>query len=290
MVIVHLSGGFGNQLFSYAFGYAMAQKRNDILAIDTAIQDAPWFFRNPDILNLNIKFDERISYQIGRTIAERAVINKIRFRSNIGWKTKYIREGELGQGKYLEDFAEYSKSFSNIYLKGNWVSEKYFENVRDEIQEMFTFQKPLGDEAEKIQTEILNCPSSVTIHCRRGDYIRLGACITADYFTRAMEYMDEHIEHPVFYCFSEEQEWAMQSFNKLPYDIRYPQYHSEDKGLEDFRLLMSGKHQIIANSTYSWWAAYLNPNPDKIIVTPTGGICDKDFCLNEWIKFPYETE
>lgn len=290
MVIIHLSGGFGNQLYSYAFGYAMAKLRNDTLAIDTAIQDAPWFFRNPDILNLDIKYDIRMSYRIGKTIPERILINKCRFRNKIGWRTKVIKEGVLGEEKYLMDYFEYSKSFPSVYLKGNWGSVQFFDNIKNDIFSMFVFQNPLAETAEKIRREISNYPASVTIHCRRGDYVRLGACITADYFIQAMEYMNKQLEHPIFYCFSEDQEWAKEHFASLPFDIRYPRYCSDDKGMDDFRLLNAGRHQIIANSSYSWWAAYLNRNPEKIVVTPMGGICHKEFCQAEWIKLPYKTE
>lgn len=289
MVIVHLSGGFGNQLFSYAFGYAMAKKRNDKFAIDTAIQDAPWFFRNPDILNLDIRYDTHITYKIGRSIVERALLNKIIFRNKIGWNTRVIKEA--GQEKiFLDGYYDICRPYEMVYFKGNWVSEKYFKDVTNEIRDMFVFKAPLSEGAATVCKEIEQCKNSVTIHCRRGDYKRLKACITADYFCTAMQYMSEHLDNPVFYCFSEEQDWAKKQFRGLPYDIRYPEYQSAEKGIEDFRLLQAGKHQIISNSTYSWWAAYLNDNPKKIIVTPQGGICDEEFCLKEWIKFPYETE
>lgn len=285
MVIIHLSGGFGNQLYSYAFGYAMAQKRRDSLAIDTAIQDAPWFFRNPDILNLKIVYDKRISYPIGRSIPERALFNKIRFRNQIGWRTELIREGDC-QEEDLDVYYEKSRRFSDIYLKGNWGNIGYFKKVQDNLRKMYVFQNSLSPAAEKIRGEINACENSVTIHCRRGDYVKLGICMKADYFIEAMRYMNEKLVHPVFYCFSEEQEWSKKQFAALPYDIRYPEYESKEKGLEDFRLLQAGKHQIIANSSYSWWAAYLNQNKNKMIIAPSGGI----FCLDEWLGLPYGTE
>lgn len=290
VVIVHLSGGFGNQLFSYAFGFAMAQLRNDSFAIDTAIQDAPWFFRNPDILNLNIEFDKRVSYRIGRTLPERAVLNRIRFKNAVGWTTRVIQEKECNKEISLEYCNAVTKDYKNIYLKGNWGSEKYFENVKKEIRNMYTFQKPLNREVKNLYDEITSNETSVTIHCRRGDYVALGACIKADYFIRAMEYMTQRLRNPRFYCFSEDIEWAKTSFANTPYSICYPEYVSEDKGMDDFRLLSAGKHQIMANSTYSWWAAYLNSNLHKIVVMPQGGICDEKLCVKEWIKFPYETE
>lgn len=290
MVIIHLSGGFGNQLFSFAFGYAMAKMREDMLVIDTAIQDAPWFFRNPDILNLDIQYDKRMSYKIGRTLPERALLNRLRFRNSIGWKTKIIRESDCSEKKTVSDLYEYSRRYQNIYLKGNWASIECFENVRQEIMNMYLFKTPLTQEAERVAEEIAQCSASVTVHCRRGDYVRLGACISADYFIAAMKYMCEQLENPVFYCFSEDQEWAKRQFAGLPYHIKYPEYQSEEKGVEDFRLLSTGRHQIIANSSYSWWAAYLNKNPNKIVVMPLVQFAERGFFVQDWIKLPYETE
>lgn len=278
MVIVHLSGGFGNQLFSYAFGYAMAKKRNDKLVIDTAIQDQDWFFRNPDILNLKIQYDKRITYPIRRDIISRGIMNKINFRRAIGWQTDIFKEKDV-EG-FIDEYYAATRKSRDIYLKGNWGSVKYFSNVVNQIREMYVFQQPLSEEAQKIEEKIRSDKNSVTLHYRRGDYVRLGACMTADYFIKAMDYLDEKLDHPVFYCFSEELKWVEEQFRLLPYEIEYMDYQSPDKGIEDFRLIQSGNHQIISNSSYSWWAAYLNTNPNKIVVSPI--IWDKEFCLPEW--------
>lgn len=284
MVIIHLSGGFGNQLFSYAFGLAMARERQDRLAIDTAIQDQDWFFRNPDILNLKIEYEERITYAIRRDILSRGLVNKVRFRHNIGWHTDVVREGSI-EG-FLQEYYEKTKDKKDIYLKGNWGSVRFFNTVSDDIRKMYIFEKPLAEQAQKLENEMRSNPKSVTLHYRRGDYVKLGACMRAEYFIAGMRYIAERIENPVFYCFSEELEWVREQFRELPYQIKYMEYESKDKGMEDFRLLQSGYHQIISNSSYSWWAAYLNPNPEKIIVSPI--IWDSEFCLPEWKGLPCE--
>lgn len=287
MVIIHLSGGFGNQLYSYAFGYAMAKKRGDELAIDTAIQDAPWFFRNPDILNCNIMYDKRITYPIRKQLWDRAILNKLYFRHAIGWRTAIVKEGE--SDGFLEGFYQQTKSYKDIYLQGNWGSIKYFMTEIQAVRKMFTFKSRLSPEAEKVRQKIERCSNSVTIHYRRGDYVKLGACITPDYFIEAMKYMTRNLDNPVFYCFSEELDWVRKQFKKLPYHIEYVDYSSDHKGIEDFRLLEAGKHQIISNSSYSWWAAYLNCHQDKIVIAPKGGIWNEDFCIEEWIGMPFET-
>lgn len=110
------------------------------------------------------------------------------------------------------------------------------------------------------------------------------------YYRNAMDKMAAMIQEPVFYCFSEDLDWVKEQFKDYPYDIRYPKYESDDKGIDDFRLLSLCNHQITANSSYSWWAAYLNKNENKEIICP----CDWDggwpleIYPEKWIKLPFE--
>lgn len=289
MVLVHMSGGFGNQMFSYAFGYAMAKKRDEKLVIDTAIQDAAWFFRNPDILEMRIKYDERITYPINRTILDRAILNKIRFRNAIGWNTKIIREN-LEIEDSLLTYLDLAKSYENVYFKGDWAALCYFEEYVNDIVKMFVFKKNLSDYGRELQKEINQNRNSVALHYRRGDYVKLGASPEPEYFINAMKYMAAKLEKPVFYCFSEDLPWVGEKFHDLPWKIKYIDYKTEKKDLEDFRLIQSAQHQIISNSTYSWWAAFLNKNPDKIVVAPVGKIWGENFYPQTWIKLPFGKE
>lgn len=287
MVIVHLSGGFGNQLFSYAFGYAVAKERKEELCIDTAIQDMEWFFRNPDILKMNISFVKRISYPIKRTIFDRAVLNKIRFRRSIGLRTKILREADF---KGVDNPISYCKGITgDIYLKGNWGNESWFAGVSEEIKRMYTFREPLSEPAQSIYEEMQACRNAVTVHIRRGDYVDIGIALQPDYFIRAMKEIAEKVETPEFYCFSEDLEWAKEALKEVPFSVHYADYQSEDKGVEDFRLLTAGKHQIISNSSYSWWAAYLNPNPEKQVVIPCreDSIWNREFMVKGWIPLSF---
>lgn len=287
MVIVHLSGGFGNQLFSYAFGYAVAKERQEELYIDTAIQDMKWFFRNPDILKMNISYAKRISYPIKRKIWDRAILNRIRFRGSIGLRTKILKEEDLRE---VDNPLAYCKNITgDIYLKGNWGNESWFAGVSEEIKKMYTFQKPLSGQAQSIYDEIEAYPNAVTVHIRRGDYVNIGIALEPDYFIHAMEEIAKRVESPEFYCFSEDLDWAREALRAAPFPVHYPVYQSEDKGVEDFRLLTTGKHQIISNSSYSWWAAYLNSNPEKQVVIPCreDSIWNREFMVEGWIPLSF---
>ena len=266
MVISHLSGGFGNQLFSYAFAYAVAKARNEELWIDTSIQDADWFFRNPDILKLNITFDKRLSYKIGRSKISK-VLNRIRFRHSIGWTTTVINEGDIESVD--EWFDTCVKTKGNIYIKGNWSCEGQFITAKEDIINRYVFKEELSEGARKISEEIQACNNTVGIHYRLGDYVKIGIVPKAEFFIDAMKSMAERYDNPIFFCFSEDVEWVKKQFNGLPYDIRYPDYVSEDKGIEDFRLFSLCENQILSNSSYSWWGAYLNKNSNKYVIAPT---------------------
>lgn len=281
MVIVHLSGGFGNQLYSYAFGYAVAKARGEELWIDTAIQDAPWFFRNPDILHMNITFDKRITYKIGNRRIDK-VFNRVRFRNAIGWTTKFIKEKDMPD--YHKWFDTCVKTKGNIYLKGNWSYEECFEYAKQEVIDRFTFKDKLSEGAQKIADDIISNKNTVGIHYRRGDYVRIGIVISLEYFIDAMASMAQKLENPVFYCFSEEIAWVKEQFKGLPYDIRYAEYESENSGIEDFQLYSMCENQIASNSSYSWWGAYLNKNSTKYVIAPTNytGMWSSNLYPKEW--------
>ncbi len=284
MLIVHIGGGFGNQLFTYAFGYALAKRRGESLYIDTAIQDAEWFFRDPLILSMNIEYGKRISYKIGRSFLDRAILNRIRYRLSIGLFTKEIRENPEDKGRFHEEYLEVKDP--RVYMRGDWQAETYFSNIREDLLRCFTFREALSVEANTLYEEINQNPNSVTIHLRRGDYVALGICPSEEYFIRAVKMLTDKLDHPVFYCFSEDIEWVKALLSPLKLDIRYPQYQTEKKDIEDFRLLGAGSHMILSNSSYSWWAAWLNSKKDKTVICPQmeKGDWNGDFWPAGWIQ------
>ena len=286
MIIVHIGGGFGNQLFTYAFGYALAKKRGEELIIDTAVQDAKWFFRDPLLMELNLSYSKRVTYKIGRSFIDRLLLNKLRYRKAIGRQTIEINEKLEDKGKYNAKYLEVDEPC--VYMRGDWQSELYFKSIESEIREKYTFKQPLSDAAVKIYHEIISEPNSVTIHCRRGDYVDLGICISETYYIKAMTEIMHRISNPVFFCFSDDLDWAQQAFANTGMNIKYPTYRSMNKDIEDFRLLSAGMNQIVSNSSYSWWAAYLNCNISKLVVCPCmpWGIWTDEFWPSEWVRIP----
>lgn len=206
----------------------------------------------------------------------------------------------FNRSKGLLHFVEKGGSFDktvlklrdNIVLEGYFVSYKYFEKYRDIIIEDFSLKSPLSKESLAILNEIVDC-NSISVHIRRGDYVNneivsdlFGQC-TIEYYARAVEYIAKYISDPHFFVFSDDITWVKENvkFNHL---VTYVTCNGASNGHQDLRLMSKCKHNIIANSTFSWWGAWLNDNDKKIVVAPTPAfdkldIKDSDFYPSSWI-------
>lgn len=182
----------------------------------------------------------------------------------------------------------------NIYLQGYWQNEKYFDDIADIIRDdLKIIKKPNKKNAELIG--IIGDTNSVAIHIRRGDYISVsesfkthGIC-SLDYYKSCIQYMDDKLKKPHFFVFSDDAHMLLADLLKL-FPHTFVDHNSFDEAFEDLRLMSLCKHQIIANSSLSWWGAWLNANKDKIICAPKKWIasdlpCAQKTVPDQWIKF-----
>ncbi len=307
MVIVKLIGGLGNQMFCYAFGKAMALEKKTELYIDKSWVDQmekeksislfgmDYFETNYSIRNAKTNrlfniFDNKYIWKIYRKIY---MIFLDTEKSSILVEKKFNFHKEIFSNKY-----------KNIYLKeGYWQSYKYFEKYSNHIRKEFTFKKNVYLENKVLADEILGLEDTVSIHIRRGDYIKnpslnqiYGGICTKEYYLRAIEILNSELKQPIFYVFSDDLDWAKELF-KNHKNIRYVDNNSldvkeeighQDKGYCDMYLMTLCKHNIIANSSFSWWAAWLNPNPNKIVIAPKKWFNDdrntEDLIPKEWVR------
>ncbi len=277
--IFRLSGGLGNQFFSYAAAYQCCKENGYRLGLDVSTQEAKWFFRNYDLQNYAIEVDQKISYRLGDKLWDHLLLNHVCRRMAIGFFTPTIYEDK---SSFRPDvFKPLSKR--TYYLIGDWQRLQYFDKYADDIKKMFVYQKALSDGATNWKTAIMKEKNSVAVHARRGDYVSLNAALESDYFIKAIELMGGKLQNPTFYCFSEDIGWLKEALSSLQekYRFEYVEYDSDEKGIEDFELMRLCNHQIVANSTYSWWAAYLNSNPEKTVIHPNTH--NDDFWPREWI-------
>lgn len=280
MIIVKLTGGAGNQMFQYAAGRALAEKHKTGLKLDISeFSDNKQNFRDYQLDRFNIRGSiasrqEIEFYKYGK----RNFLNKsllARAASGNGFskriadllfiKKSYIKEKDFNFSTKLLN------SSDNVYLDGWWQSEKYFKDIHDVINQEFTL-KDSPDKTNASLLEKISAMNSVSLHFRRGDYAtdpnnlkKLGIC-GREYYSRCIDFVKDKISNPCFFIFSDDIELA-----KSELDISCQHFfidNNKNNSLEDLRLMSSCKTNILANSSFSWWSAWLNPNPDKLVLAP----------------------
>lgn len=283
-IIVNLAGGYGNQLFCYAFGYAIAKEKNALLFLDTSMQDN-LIARELEILNLNIQYEGRITYPIKRNLFSRLVINGLNKKRALGFQTKkyYERNASIYENEV------YNVIGKTVYYEGNWQSYKYFQQYRKELLNILTPNTSRGHEIEKIRNLLMNT-NSVSIHVRRGDYVSIGCDITMEYYDKAINLAKNKFENPIFYVFSDDIVFCKEYFAKYKNLVNfcYLEYKSDNYTVDDMYIMSACRNNIIANSTYSWWGAWLNTYENKIVICPKKGMWQGDFYPDDWIKIDCE--
>lgn len=186
---------------------------------------------------------------------------------------RYVRE------KHFHFDPEILALPDGIYLDGYWQSEKYFLDIETVICREFTFKWTVANKNKDLAEVIASC-DSVSVHVRRGDYISnpvtrevLGTC-EASYYDRSVKELAVTVKAPHFFIFSDDVEWAQKNL-KLDFPKTFVTHNEAQKDYEDLRLMSLCKHYIIANSSFSWWGAWLCENPDKIVFVP-----------QDWFKTP----
>lgn len=282
-IIIDMVGGFGNQLFCYAFGYALSRELDAEFYIDTTIQD--WGIeRSYELENLKITFDRRISYSYKRDILNRTIFNKLHKKINIGFNTRTFHE--ISPTVYEPLVFSISE---DTFFKGYWQTEKYFKKYRDELLCRIIPKELRNNSVTTLINEVSQV-KSVSIHVRRGDYVQIGANLGMDYYDTAIQIMLNKYSDVVFYIFSDDIEFCKSWFAKYrgKLEIRYPEYESSNTTLDDLWIMSNCKHNIIANSSFSWWAAWLNQNPQKLVICPELGMWTNEFYPDEWNKIKIE--
>lgn len=286
MIFVKLSGGLGNQLFQYALGRNLAILNQTVPKLDTSLLDKShdWTYRRYGLEVFNIQAIKATQLEINQIRDNWNSLSQ-RFRRFFGGtSSNYFKE------PHFHFYQPVLSLQDGVYLEGYWQSEKYFAGIADVIREDLRPVVSLSNQYETFKRSIKQCVS-VSIHIRRGDYTTtskanryLKPCETI-YYQTAMEYLTSRISNPVFFVFSDDIEWA-----KANVKFGFPMLYVEGNSTPEDLLLMSHcQHHIIANSTFSWWGAWLNPSQDKIVIAPqkwfsTERFDTKDLLPQSWIR------
>lgn len=265
-IIVKIKGGMGNQMFQYAIGLSLYKKTGRNVVYDTSFYHQKHLIETgwPYALS-HFRCNPVILEQKGIKHIYLHLLGKItRIFPNIC--STYIRDSTIDK---LESIINKKR---DIYLDGYWQNEKYFKKYEPEIKNKFIVTDNI-DETNQYWINTINNTNSVCLHVRRGDYVSNplankfhGTC-SLEYYNSAVNYMNSHLSNPVYYVFSDDMKWVKEN---IPIDgqVCYMDHNDSSKNYDDLRLMYSCKHFIIANSSFSWWGAWLSQNPDKIVIAP----------------------
>jgi hypothetical protein len=294
MIIVKLEGGHSNQLFQYATGRRLAEHLGVELFMDnhwfSAIteDDTSRFYELGDY-KLPQKFISRDSFAL---VEDKAEDLKARFygltKGRLKPRVKHIREkGHLFDTSIL-DLSD------NVFLDGYWQNENYFKDIRPLLLKQTELKTKLNAKNSNWLKEVKDS-YSVSLHIRRGDYVenkntnKFHGVMSIDYYKKALEFVAKNTSQKnlKLFVFSNDIDWCKQNL-KFAFPTTF--IDGKNSGAEDMRLMKHCKHNIMANSSFSWWGAWLNQNPDKIVIAPKIWFQDKqanaetDIVPRDWIR------
>lgn len=281
MVVVKIGDGMGNQLFNYACGYAAARRDGEKLMLDTSECDNSTL-RKFELDNFHLKYDERESFSNQNTLQK---IYK-RLRRNLKYHVIMEREVYLNKDKRydvndIDPRVFEKKRFRDKYLQGYWQHLPYFEEYLDEITAMMT---PAYEQTEQVKTLIHEFQTTPTcaVHVRGGDIGGPGE----RYFKDAIARMEQEKPGLRYVVFTNDREKAAEALTKIMGEKAGRMTYVTDAGtfsdVDEFFLMAACQNQILSNSTYSTWAAYLNPNKDKTVIMPKD-ILSERMRLSDWL-------
>ena len=291
MVIVRIWEGLGNQMFQYAFAksYQMRTGRSVLLECDKAyskslpkaeISDVSREYMldafQISLRRTDIRKDKRWDFLALDTALRKVIF----FLSRMGvYPYRYVLD---------KDARAYYKKyylFNHCYFMGWFQNERYFKDIRKEILRDFRPKKKIR--MSKELRELLQQRNTIALHIRRGDYRKLGIDLNISYYKKAIQYINKRVENPVYIIFSDDMKWAKEKL-ALNTEAYFISDFGQFKDYEELLLMSYCKHNIIANSTFSWWGAWLNENRNKIVIAPkkwTGSEeAAKKIIPERWIK------
>ena len=300
MKIVNIIGGLGNQMFQYAFAIALQEKWKEEVKIDTHHYNYLFskYFHGNNFYHNGFEIDKifpcarlkkalvwdilKVSYYVPNFAISRVarkILPKRRYEFIQKAKDSYIYDEKVfTDNKYR-------------YYEGYWMSARFLFPYRNKIKETYKFDSFTSSQNKEYELLLLK-DNSVTIHVRRGDYLNctnMTNICNLDYYRKAITKVKEQISNPIFFIFSNDIEWCKENLKQdLHNNIVY--FVTNNKGCESYRdmqLMSLARCNILANSSFSWWGAFLNDRNDQIVFVPNKWITNinaEEIYLDEWIK------
>lgn len=291
MIKVILKGGLGNQMFQYAAAKSLAIETNTDIYIDLSFMKNRIPIKDFTFREYELEEFFNINEQSG-TLLKNDFLDKY-----FSYPLELIYNKYLNKNYYAEGTNPYSFD-SNFFdlkdgttIEGYFNNPKYFEKHEEVIKEIFDTRKLYDKNFQQIEDKIKSS-NSISINIRRGDYLNtkhkdVFVFLDENYYKTAIRKIRDKIDNPHFFVFSyDDPEWFANTFqmNQSEYTMMNKEYVG-DKFKSYLRLISLCKHNIISNSTFAWWGAYLNKNSKKTVISPKRWM--KDYSFNtpkSWIE------
>lgn len=277
-IFVKFIGGLGNQMFQYAFGLSLEKRCKAKVYYDKSFFDIKGS-RNYELNNF-----------------------KLKLKTTNNWLLKFNECIKPRQKKIIKETEDsiYNEKFYNLknynFYDGYFQTYKYFDDYRNDILKAFELKTPLNEENEKMLKKIKSS-NSVSLHVRRTDYLykeelKIRGVCDLDYYGKAIKYIEKNIKAPHFFVFSDDITWCLEHL-KFQSKYTFVDINDAQSGYFDMFLMKNCKHNIIANSSFSWWGAWLNEHNNKIVIAPkiwmirwneTEENAGRDLIPSDWIR------
>jgi hypothetical protein len=293
--IVKLNGGLGNQMFQWAFAYSLVKKFYSEVVFDFS------FFEEIKTVHTVAKREFELDVfnfdcqQASEEDLQQVILSNHRPKFQKFLWRKFKMNKFKPSGNSVIERSEFNVDEEVLlpeyyYYEGYFQNEKYFKHLRKDLLNLFSLKVPLDEKNQKMQDKIIET-NSVSLHIRRGDYVNLdyvnkfhGLC-SMEYYKKAVDYIAKRVKSPHFFIFSDDIEWVIKNL-KIDYPFTVVDFN-QGKGCFDMNLMKHCKHNIVANSSFSWWGAWLNNDNSKIVIAPKNWISKNENCSiipKNWIK------
>ena len=266
MIISRLIGGLGNQMFQYAVGRSLAIANSCELKLDVSGFENYTLHNGYELDIFNIKAGIANSKEVSRLVSKQSRLMRFVFR-----KLKIKKSTHFLEKSFTFDH-NFFDAKPPVYLDGYWQSYKYFESIEPQLKQEFSLKNSISRLNLDISEQISSV-NAVSVHIRRGDYVSNkhtnsvhGLC-SLDYYRAAIQTITERVENPFFFIFSDDIAWIKDNLTTNS-DTVYVDHNSGKQSYNDMYLMSLCQHHIIANSSFSWWGAWLGANAKKIVIAP----------------------
>ena len=292
MVIVRFKGGMGNQMFQYAFGRQLAHQLGETLTFDPTnllFRNAPpeFVYRNYD---LDVFQPEVTTFLAPPALL--APVYNLKIARLSGLVNRVVRGGKsvVKEPHFHFSPETLKEARAGVIYDGWWQSQKYFADVEARVRRDFRFSRPIIPASQALLRRV-EATNAICLNVRRTDFLKVDTlnATNLEYFLRGARYLEERVDKPHFFVFSDDIEWCREHI-ELGHPTEFVGHEHKGFKFGNYMQLMTRcKHYLIPNSSFAWWAAWLNTGADKIVVAPKNWFTDpaidtSDLVPGGWVR------